>query len=149
MRNIPNMADYCSIHIRSDVRPELPENFLRDGMIEVRYTDNESPDRQASFHRLAKSGIVKRLDLPRYHWTFKSEGFVEGFDVYQHVSWILKQIHPPYTIPQLNELGFECLLQFYWEGNGTGGGPLVTPELGTLLMENNIGLQFGFYLQNR
>ncbi len=142
------MTDFCSLHVRSDVHAQLPANFLRSpATVEITFTDNESPERRASFERLRKKGVLKRAGLPRYHWTFSSEGHVEGFDVYKHLVWVLDQIHPGGLLSQLQDAGFECLLQFYWEGNGTGGGPLVTLQIAELLVRHNVSLQFGFYLE--
>jgi hypothetical protein len=143
------MTDYCSLHIRSDVHSALPENFLRDpNAVEIVFTDNESPERRASFERLRRKGVFKRAGLPRYHWTFSSEGHVEGFDVYEHLAWVLNQVHPDCLLSKLQSAGFECLLQFFWVGNGTGGGPLVTPQIAELLARHGVGLQFGFYVQS-
>ena len=142
------MNDYCSLHIRSDVHGVLPDNFLRNSnSVEVVFTDNESPERRASFERLRKKGVFKRAGLPRYHWTFSSDGHVEGFDVYEHVAWVLKQLNPDRLLSELQGAGFECLLQFFWVSNGTGGGPLVTPQVAELLARHDVGLQFGFYVQ--
>ncbi|MEN5178308.1 hypothetical protein ABE501_00890 [Comamonas testosteroni] len=138
------MKDYCALHIRSDTKSELPRNFL-ERKLEIIFTDNESPERIASFDRLAAKGVFKRKDLPRYHWVFSSEGAVDGFDVYKHISWVLDQINPEFSLTRLRNLGFEFLLQFYWESNGTGGGPLITSELAELLVQHNVNLQFGFY----
>lgn len=142
------MTDFCSLHVRSDVHAELPAGFLRSRKkIDVVFTDNESPERRASFDRLRRSGAFQRVNPPRYHWWFSSDGFVEGFDVYRHLLWVLDQIQPKFLLSQLKDAGFECWLQFYWEGNGTGGGPLVTPQIAELLVRHNVSLQFGFYLE--
>jgi hypothetical protein len=142
------MTEFCSLHIRSNVHAELPADFLKSRtMQEIIFTDNESPERRASFDRLARKGVIKRVELPRYHWTFSSEGYVEGFDIYRHLVWVLDQIRPGFLLSQLREAGFEFLLQFYWESNGTGGGPLVTLQIAELLVRHSVSLQFGFYLE--
>ncbi|MBG9386649.1 hypothetical protein [Caenimonas aquaedulcis] len=142
------MTDFCSLHIRSDVHAKLPEGFLKSRRkFQIVFEDNESPERLACFDRLARKGVHKRVGLPRYQWTFSSEGFVNGFDVYEHLRWVLDQVHADFLLSQLQNLGFQCLLQFYWEGNGTGGGPLVTPQIAELLVQHSVGLQFGFYLE--
>lgn len=141
------MIDYCSLYIRSDDHADLPMNFfINASQLEVDFVDNESPERRASFERLRKKGVHKRAGLPRYHWSFNSEGHVEGFDVYEHLIWILSQISPSYVLSEMHGAGFECQLQFAWVGNGTGGGPLVTPQIAQLLVHHNINLQFGFYV---
>ena len=139
------MADYCSLHISSNVQAELPVDFWQTGELGVSFTDNETPERRASFARLAKKGVLRRTNLPRYHWTLSSEGFVEGFDVCAHLAWVLGQIRSDYLLSDLKNMGYESWLQFYWESNGTGAGPLVTVQAAELLTRHAVSLQFGFY----
>jgi len=142
------VTEFCVLHIRSNTCNELPADFLKEGEgVEIFFEDNESSERRASFERLAKKGIFKRDGLPRYHWSYSSDGSIKSFDVYEHVAWIFDQFRPGFLLLQLQDIGFECLLQFYWESNGTGAGPLVTPKVAELLERHNVGLQFGFYMK--
>ena len=139
------MTDFCSLHICSNVHADLPADFWETRELVISFTDNETPERRASFARLAKKGVVRRTNLPRYHWTFSSEGVVEGFDVYEHLAWVLGQIRSNHLLSDLQNLGYESWLQFYWESNGTGAGPLVTLQAAELLVRHGASLQFGFY----
>jgi hypothetical protein len=58
---------------------------------------------------------------------------------------VLDQIDTGIRLSQLRDAGFECSLQFFWESNGTGGGPLVTLQVAELLVRHSVDLQFGFY----
>ena len=141
------MTDFCSLHVRSDVHGELPVGFLRKSKkIALLFVDNESPERRASFSRLRKKGGVHTAP-PRYHWSFSSDGYVDGFDVMKHLTWVLDRVQTGYLLSQLADAGYQCWLQFYWEGNGTGGGPTVTSEIAALLVLHKVDLQFGFYLE--
>lgn len=141
------MTDFCSLHIRSDVHAKLPTGFLkRHKKIDLLFVDNESPERRASFSRLRKKGLAHTTP-PRYHWSLSSDGFVEGFDVMKHLTWVLDRVQPGFLLSQLKDAGYQCWLQFYWEGNGTGGGPNVTSEIAALLVLHKADLQFGFYLK--
>jgi hypothetical protein len=140
------MTDFCSLHIRSDVHGELPIGFLRkSNKMYLFFVDNESPERRASFSRVRKRGGAHTAP-PRYHWSFSSEGHVEGFDVMKHLTWVLDQVQPGFLLSHLEDAGYQYWLQFFWEGNGTGGGPNVTAEIASLLVRHKANLVFGFYL---
>lgn len=141
------MTDFCSLHVRSDVHGELPIGFLKKRKkINLLFVDNESPERRASFSRLRNKGVAHTAP-PRYHWSFSSDGCVEGFDVMKHLTWVLDRVQEGFLLSQLEDAGYHCWLQFYWEGNGTGGGPNVTAEIAALLALHKVDLQFGFYLE--
>ncbi len=141
------MTDFCSLHVRSDVHGALPSGFLKKRKkIDLLFVDNESPERLASFNRLRKKGSTHTAP-PRYHWSFSSDGYVEGFDVMKHLAWVLDRVQPGFLLSKLEDAGYQCWLQFYWEGNGTGGGPIVTAEIAGVLALHKVDLQFGFYLE--
>lgn len=141
------MTYFCSLHITSDLQSALPVGFLINPKeIEVNFTDNESPDRLAQLIRLRKIGLAKNKP-PRYRWILNSDGYVDGADVLEHVTWVLEKINPTISLSQLGCSGYKCWLQFYWEGNGTGGGPEITSAIAALLVKHKIDIRFGFYLE--
>src|SRR6266487_3953465 len=140
------MTEFCSLHISSDIQAALPSGFLRTpGNVNLVFIDNESAERRASFKRLRKKGVFRQTAALRYHWSFSSEGFVHGFDVMEHVTWVLDQVQPGFLLSKLKDSGYRSWLQFYWEGNGTGGGPDITPEIAAVLVQHKVNLLFGFY----
>lgn len=144
------MREFCSLHIQSSSEPALPDFlFRKKNDINVSFTDNESPERISSFKRLARHGLFKRHGLPRYHWNFDSSNIDMKSGIYEHVSWILNQINPSILLYQINDLGFECKLQYFWEGDGKGNGPMVTEQVSDLLALHRIDIQFGFYYCNQ
>ncbi len=65
----------------------------------------------------------------------------------KHLAWVLDRVQPGFLLSKLEDAGYQCWLQFYWEGNGTGGGPIVTAEIAGVLALHKVDLQFGFYLE--
>jgi hypothetical protein len=143
------MREFCSLHIESNSEPALPDFlFRKKSNIKVSFTDNESPERIASFKRLASHGVFKRQALPRYRWSFDSDNIDIKAGIYEHVFWILNQINPGILLYQINDLGFDCKLQYFWKGDGEGHGPIVTEKVSDLLVLHRIDIQFGFYYCN-
>jgi dihydrodipicolinate synthase/N-acetylneuraminate lyase len=99
------MREFCSLHIESNSEPALPDFlFRKKSNIKVSFTDNESPERIASFKRLASHGVFKRQALPRYRWSFDSDNIDIKAGIYEHVFWILNQINPGILLYQINDL---------------------------------------------
>ena len=141
------MSDYCTLLVFSDLHNELPVDFLNVGhTAEIRFTDNESPERIASFQRLRKKGVNRNSHSPRYRWSFSSDGVIDSADVHEHLVWVLAQLKPRTVLSEMKDAGYASWLQFYWESNGTGAGPLITPALAGLLARQGVELRFGFYL---
>jgi hypothetical protein len=95
--------------------------------------------------------FIIRNDLPRYNWILSSQESLgtDNFDVYTHASWLLSQLKADILISELVMQGMECGLSFYWEGSGTGGGPVITPQLSELLYKHQINLDIGFYYERQ
>ena len=97
--------------------------------------------------RFREIGLIPRSDLPRYAWRLQSKLGVdtEEFDPMEHVSWLLGQVRPGVCLGQL--LGMETLLSFFWGGPGRGGGPFISTALAGLLVQHQIALDMGFYVE--
>lgn len=87
--------------------------------------------------------------MPRYVWYLDSREGVstDVSDPYVHVSWLFSQLKPGFLFASVVNQGIESSLGFYWGGNGTGGGPFISPKLAELLVCHQIGLDVGFYYE--
>lgn len=138
---------FCTLHIRSNLHAALPCGFLRSAnAINPEFVDNDSPDVRARRERVRKKLGLEDISLPRYHWRLSSDGFVDSDDIYDHLAWIFELIHP--GRPLFQQLGqeFEFWISVFWEGNGTGGGPLFTLRVAELLVFHRVEMGVGFYL---
>ena len=112
--------------------------------------DLHSPARLASAERLRAAGLVRRVDLPRYAWTFDSEQAIgsDVWDPYPHVEWLLSRLRPGTSLAAERAAGTETHLGFFWGGRGTGGGPFISVQLAEMLVRHQIALDIGFYYQD-
>ena len=142
------MRYYCLLFFRSDnatalsavIKPAFAEKFEMD--------DRESPRVVKRMATLKSKGIVFRMPQ-RYYWTLSSSGFVESCNVIDHVKWLLKSVKPDTTLANFPRDGSVSGLHFYWEGNGTGGGPTVDQKVAKLLIRHRLDLSFGFNFADR
>jgi hypothetical protein len=140
------MNNYCTFHLVSNTKNTIPEDLLyRSKSVSLQFTDNKSPDRLSLFNRLKKNGVKPKKNLQRFHWYFSSERGVRSVDISDHVLWIFSRIRDDYDLAGLREIGYDYWIQFFFEGNGSGGGPVITNEIAKLLFENEISLTIGFY----
>lgn len=110
------------------------------------FVDNHSPDRLERRARVRRKLGLGDVAIPRYHWQLFSDGFVGTDDIYDHLEWIFNQLC--ITQPLHAALGehFQFWFSLFWEGNGTGGGPLITRQTMQLLTLHQAELGIGFYL---
>ena len=92
---------------------------------------------------LKSKGIVF-MAPQRYSWTLSSNGFVEGWTVIDHIRWLLKSVKTGVNLSDFSKDGSVSGLHFYWEGNGTGGGPTVDQQVAALIIRHKLDLSFGF-----
>lgn len=143
------MTCYCTLHINSNDHAQLPPGmFLSKSLKSIEFTDNESPERRARRERMLAKGIPQRPHLPRYWWQLDSNGKAYGDDVYAHLVWILAQLKKGRLLSDLNPAGYQYWFSVFWEGNGTGGGPLIAQDTMGLLLQHKADLGLGFYLSS-
>lgn len=143
------MNCYCTLHINSSDHEQLPsEMFLKKALKRIEFRDNESPERRARRERMSAKGIFQRSDLPRYWWHLDSSGKVVGDDIQAHLLWILAQLRKDKLLCELDLAGYQYWFSVFWEGNGTGGGPLITQRTIELLLRHKADLGIGFYLES-
>lgn len=141
------MPDYCTLIIQSKNNSELPKKIFinkflfkrteeSDHLPGILITNNENT--------LAKSPYYQKT----FQWTITSQNFVKGYNLQSHISWILEIIDPNHSLLELREMGFEYILKFHWESNGTGAGPLLTYKTVKLLLRHGIDLQLQFHQQH-
>jgi hypothetical protein len=140
---------YCTFFLKSNDAQAASRILLPQIMESVQCDVLQSPAALASAERLRSAGLVRRIDLPRYSWTFDSEQAI-GSDIrdpYPHVAWLLSQLRPETSLATERAAGSESHLGFFWGGMGTGGGPFISVALAELLVRHQIALDVGFYYQ--
>lgn len=142
---------FCSLYIRSNSKAKLPSDIFKPRKSDhFEFTDNNCPERRGLINRLW-AGSVKRKAISRYSWVLSTEGHISGYDFDAHLAWILDHIKSGEFLSALNReqrRNFDYGLSFYWEGNGTGGGPLLTAKALRLLSLHQLKLNVNFYLEN-
>lgn len=141
------MSVFCTLHIRSNSHAALPREFLRSSeKVNFEFVDNNSPDVRERRERVRKNLGLEEVSLPRFQWHLSSDGFVDSDMIYDHIAWIFGLIRP--GRPLFQQLGqeFEYWMSVFWQGNGTGGGPLITLEIAELLLFHKVEMGVGFYL---
>ncbi len=144
-----SVTHYCTLVLRSDDPGAAAKLLIPEVVDDLDFDDNQSPARLASAQRLRAAGMPMRSDLPRYVWLMDSRQAIPDseIDLLVHVSWLLSRVKAGVSLREARERGVEAALGFYWGGNGTGGGPFISPELAELLTRHNIGLNVGFYYE--
>jgi hypothetical protein len=144
------MPHFCSLFVRSDREGEAKAIFQDEVLDLLKVEDSLSPLQMASSKRMRSLGFVIRSDLPRFRWILDTSGrFDEDtFDLFTHVSWLLAQLKPSVSLEETRGRGVESFLSLYYCGNGTGGGPFISPEVAELLVSHRISMQVGFYYED-
>lgn len=96
------------------------------------------------------AGFVRRADLPRFVWILESRDDDESaiFDLDEHVTRLLSQFKSIEVLDRARNRGVEAFLSLYYGGNGTGGGPFISPSLSEHLARYKMPLQVGFYYED-
>ncbi len=134
------MRFYCLLIVRSDDIKTASNVFLKNA---TKLLDLE--DMQSELNLKIAARWIIRSDLPRYQWTLNSleKINVAEIDIYKHIYWLLSQMKESFFDSERKNI--ECSLSFFWSSRGTGGGPVITPELSELLFQKKIKLDIGFY----
>lgn len=144
------MKIFCTLFLRSNQSSIPPDVFQESFSEKLYFEDLRSAANLARAERLRKSSanwqFIQRNDLPRYYWELSSKEAVKGNDLHEHIAWLLGNLQPGFSLKNLSSMGFEYGLSTYWEGRGTGGGPLIAPKLAKFLFQHNVSLDIGFYL---
>jgi hypothetical protein len=142
---------FCTLEICSHTQGQLPSGlFLPHARRKIDFTDNESPDRVAQRQRWVSAGYRIRPDLERYWWQLSTKVDVVSEDLEDHLIWLLSRLQPNKRLPVELAKNFEYSVSVFWgSSNGTGGGPLITPNLSRLLAEQQINLSIGFYVRSQ
>jgi hypothetical protein len=143
------MTVFCTLHIRSDVHAELPGGFLLSRKrTKIDFVDNSSPEMRERRSRVRSKLGLKDVAIPRYHWRLSSEGAVTSDDIHEHLLWILGRISSELSMNQSLGSGFEYWFSVFWQGNGTGGGPLITLQTAELLVRHKAEMAVSFYVES-
>ncbi len=146
------MRHYCLLIIRSNSEDAASSIFRPQAMDMLGFEDLRLEKHGASgaLLRQASSSVqfVVRSDLPRYCWSLNSLKAIDQSvsDPLEHVSWLLSQLKRGISLADAQKQGIECVMALYWGGLGSGGGPLITPRLSSLLIQHDINLSIGFYV---
>ena len=142
------MTVFCTLHIRSDENARLPEGFvLSRNKTKIEFVDQAAPDVCERRMRVRRQLGLEDVALPRYHWRLSTERFVNSDEIHQHLLWILDQIMS--DIPMSESLGdkFDYWFSVFWQGNGTGGGPMITLKTTDLLARHRAEMGVAFYAE--
>ena len=149
------MRYYCLLIIRSNSKGTASSIFRAKALDVLGFEDTCSEVNLARAERWRKSNssvqFIERSDLPRYCWSLTSLSGIDEkvSDPFEHVSWLMSQLKRGVSLANVKNQGVECVLAFYWGGLGSGGGPLITPGLSNMLVQHNIDLSIGFYMENQ
>lgn len=137
---------YCTLNIRSNVRAALPAGLLRprSGMKFTR-VDNQSSAIRARRQRVSRKLGLDEAPIDRYHWSINTDGRVASEDIYDHVSWLFAPNASNRPLCEMLDEDFKYWLSVFWQGNGTGGGPLVTVPLADILLRHKMEMGICFY----
>jgi hypothetical protein len=143
------MKYYCLLHINSKFHDADEMIFRKSALNFLDFQDRESASNIARSDHLRTAGVMMERSAHRYGWTLDSSNGISAAEprVLLHVSWLLAQLKPKISLAKRISGNIDCDLNFYWSGGGTGGGPLITPELSKLLVQHQICLSFGFYYE--
>jgi hypothetical protein len=113
----------------------------------VNFTDNEWPERVAQRDRWRQKGMSIRPNLERYWWELSTEGRINSMELDDHFEWILKQLRKKKLLKTELSSDYRFSLSVFWgASNGTGGGPLIDPELSAKFALHGIPVAIGFYV---
>ena len=144
------MDTFCTLEINSEHLSKLPQGlFLANTLGHIVFTDNSSSERLAMRARMAARGFAQATNHPRYWWQLCSDGFVEHKEIHSHLIWILEHLRKGKLLSELGEAGFQYWFSVFWEGNGTGGGPLITLKATELLVRHKAEMGVSFYVNSK
>lgn len=140
---------FCTLHIRSNDHGTLPAPLMAGASgVKFEFVDNQAPEQRARRARVRGKLGLGDVEIPRYHWQLRSEESVSADDIYAHVQSILAQLGVDRSLGEMLDSGYEFWFSVFWQGNGTGGGPLITQQMAALLMMHKVDLGIGFYLDS-
>lgn len=134
---------YCDFYISSNKNDAVYEVFSSKTKRDFNFIDNLSENRIKMKKRLRHAGLSEFPSL-RYRWITSSNGNVDGPEVIEHIKSITSDFLIDVDFKKIKKEGGEFGFSFYWEGRGTGGGPVINPELSEILAYYGITLEFGF-----
>ena len=140
---------FCTLHIRSNVLGALPKELFRTRKkMNLVFIDQASTEVQERRGRVRRQLGLPEAAIPRYHWRLSSEGFVTNDEVHDHLEWIFGCMQPGKLLGQVLGSDFEYWFSIFWQGNGTGGGPLITVQTAELIVRHNANLGIAFYVDS-
>lgn len=113
----------------------------------LKFVDHESPEVRERRMRVRSKLGLKDAAIPRYHWQLSSDGFVSSDDIHEHLLWLFERLQSDQPLSQLLETDFEYWFSVFWQGNGTGGGPLITLQTADLLVRHKAEMGVAFYVE--
>lgn len=149
------MRYYCTLFIRSNNQNAATHIFKTKAINLLEFEDGYSEANLARAKRWQKVTSIDhftiRNDLPRYRWSLSSNKEIETSDPdpQNHISWLISQLKLKTSLIDAQQEGTECTLAFYWGSSGTGGGPVITPQLSALLLHHQLKLDIGFYFESQ
>lgn len=147
------MRYYCTLIVRSNSQHTDTSIFRSDVADVLEFEDTRSEANLARAARWRSNGLSAQFlvqnDLPRFCWSLNSIRGVDASnsDLHAHVSWLLSQLNSGISLAAAGKDDVQGVLSFYWGGQGTGGGPTITPRLAALLCQHGINLNVGFYFE--
>jgi hypothetical protein len=143
---------FLTLKLYSKTTSELPTDLIKKQAYSAfEYVDYQDPSRLRRRRELdQKIGEIMNRAAPtelqfRHWWTLSTDGFVESDDLSVHLEWILKKFRRGKIIGDLEKFQIEHFISCFWRGNGTGGGPLLSVELISVLHRQRTELAVSFY----
>lgn len=138
--------DHCILWVRAHDRQLLLDALLPRRSRRMEITDHQSEEGRAAMQRRRLVGLNAAEPDYRYFGIISSLNHVHGADVSEHVMWVLSNFKPGFNLAQWAASGAQYGLSHgWWSGMGTDYGPVISPEVGALLMRHGVGLQISLY----
>lgn len=146
MPKVNKSLDYCILWVKTNDKKSLLEAILPRRGKRISIVDRESEEELASAKRRRERGFPAADPNYRYYGTISSLHYVKGVDVSEHVVWVFSNLKPNFNMGQWAAKGAEYGLSHgWWSGMGTDYGPIISAEVGGLLVKHNISLQISLY----
>jgi hypothetical protein len=129
----------------------LPQEiFLAKKLSLFEFIDDESPHRIAMRSRLTEKLDTKSMsDMAqgrfRYRWSLSSDGKVNSDELADHLHWMLSVFKAGRNLTDLDRYSIQHMISCFWRGNGTGGGPLLSPDFIETLNRQRTSFAVGCY----
>lgn len=136
---------YCTLVISTnsdhDLRGTVSSLFLVEP---THFVDNQDVERQKSLARLRKAlPKLASIEPMRYVWTRSSQGHVHSDEFAAHARWLFSEVGASgHRLRELEQLSCHAYVTCFWEGAGRGGGPIMSPDVAALFVEQGIELRF-------